>query len=226
MKRMIHWASIALLTLTLGVSAHAERVQVEIVGTVDYSVIQGGASGIRSGDRAVMSFSLDSGNYLNSEYFPTRGYRLDLSSFVLRIAGVDMTLLNPQAGSGDALFVLRDNDPQVDGFFLSLGTDDRVPLGLMIPGLSDPHEVEFGRTFGVTTTLRSLNILDAVGTYGFEHMESFQWSVGAQGNYGLEINYEQMTISAVPEPTIGAMFGLGALVLVAVVRRPARRPRA
>jgi len=226
MLRMIRWASIALFALVVGASARAEKVRVEIVGSVDYNVIQGGASGIQSGDRAVMSFDLDSDNYLNSEYFPTRGYRLDLSSFVLKIAGVDMSLAIPQGGTGDAFFVLRDNDPQVDGFFLSLGTDDRVPLALLIPGLADPHEVEFGRTFGVTSTLHSLNLLDAVGTYGFEHMESFQWSVGAQGTYGLEIIYEQMSISAVPEPTIAAMFGLGVLGLAAVVRRPARRPQA
>jgi hypothetical protein len=202
--------------------AHAAAVRVVVAGSVEYNYIQGDLSGVVAGDRAVMSFNLDSGNFLNSESFPTRGYRIDLSSFELSIGGVPMHLDLPQAGSGDALFVLRDNDPQVDGFFLSLGPDDRVPLSLHVPGLDAEHELEFGRTFSVNSTLHSLNILDAVGVYGFEHMSSYQWTLGRFGNYGLEVAYETVTISAVPEPTTQALFGLGALGLLAAVRKSRR----
>ncbi|MCV2368108.1 PEP-CTERM sorting domain-containing protein [Roseateles oligotrophus] len=210
--------AICLLALALGAPAHAVGVRVEVVGSVEYSVIQGGLSGVKAGDRAVMSFNLDSDNYLNSENFPTRGYRIDLGSFDLSIGGVHMQLDMPQAGSGDALFVLRDNDPEVDGFFLSLGPDDRVPLSLHVPGLEPEHELEFGRTFSVNTALHSLNILDAVGVYGFENMSSYQWTMGRFGNYGLEVGYEGISISAVPEPTTQALFGLGALALLGIAR--------
>jgi len=214
-----------LLAAAVSAPAMAASVRVELGGSVEYNAVQGGLSGVGAGDRAVMSFIVDSDNFLNSASFPTRGYRIDLKSFDLNIAGVHMKLEIPQAGSGDALFVLRDNDPGVDGFFLSLGTDDRVPLALRIPGLEPAHELEFGRTFSVDTTLHSLNILDAVGKYGFEDMASYQWTIGRFGNYGLEVSYETITISAVPEPSTAALLGLGALVLLgakARAKRPAR----
>jgi hypothetical protein len=209
----------SLLGIAVGAPALAAGVRVEIVGSVDYNYIQGDLSGVQSGDRAVMSFNVDSNDYLNSEYFPTRGYRIDLSSFSFSIGGVQMHLSGVQGGLGDALFVLRDNDPQVDGFFLSLGTDDRVPLALQVPGLADEHELEFGRSFDVDTPLHSLNILDAVGVYGFENMASYQWTVGRFGNYGLEVVYESISISAVPEPSTYALFAVGALGLFAAVRK-------
>jgi hypothetical protein len=213
-----------LLAVAMGAPAIADAavVRVEVVGSVEYNYIQGDLSGVVAGDRAVMSFNLDSDNFLDSESFPTRGYRIDLSSFELSIGGVQMPLSLSQAGSGDALFVLRDNDPEVDGFFLSLGTDDRVPLALQVPGLAEEHELEFGRTFDVNSSLHSLNLLDAVGVYGFENMSSYQWTVGRFGAYGLEVTYETITISAVPEPTTAALFGLGALGLLAAVRRSGR----
>jgi len=214
-----------LLAATVSLPAAAAGVRVELGGSVEYNMIQGGLAGIKPGERAVMSFMLDSGNFLDSANFPTRGYRIDLNSFDLNIGGVHMKLEAQQAGLGDAFFVLRDNDPGVDGFFMSLGTDDAVSLALRVPGLVPSHDLAFERTFTVDTTLHSLNILDAVGKYGFEDMASYQWTIGRLGTYGLEVNYETITISAVPEPSTTALLGLGALVLLGAKARAKRTAR-
>ena len=122
---------------------------------------------------------------------------------------------NPQS-FGDACFVLRDNDPHVDGFFISTGSvDDLYASDVRVPGLAPLHELSFSRTFSNETTLKSLNILDAVGTYGWENMSSYLWTLGRFGNYGAEFVPDSITISTpVPEPTTLSLLALGALVVL------------
>lgn len=201
--------------------AAATGIHVEITGTVDYNLIQGDLTGIKSGAPVVMSFNLDSDNYLNSASFPTRGYAIDLASFDLNFGGVHIALDNPQPDGVATYFVLRNNDPAVDGFFLSSGPDYPTGLSVHIPGIDTAHEVEWLRTFDVGTVLSSVNILDAVGHYGFENMSSFLWTLGVV-NPGAEVMYESITISmisAVPEPATLSLFGIGGLWLASRMRR-------
>jgi hypothetical protein len=117
--------------------------------------------------------------------------------------------------------VLRDNDPAVDGFFISLDSvENYFPLSVHIPGLIPAHELDFHVTYGSPTTLSSLNILDAVGSYGTADMSSYQWTIGRFGNPGAEYLFDKLSISAVPEPATLSLLGLGILV---VVGRRARR---
>jgi hypothetical protein len=214
--RLLLGACVAALPLF----AHATAVHVEVTGVVDYNVIKGDMRGVPSGAPVSMGFDVDSNDFVDSPSYPTRGYRIDLGSFAMTVGGVNVPIDNPQPDA-DAFFVLRNDDPAVDGFFISSGNVDyNFPVSVHIPGLAPAHELDFSRTFTGTTTLSSLNILDAVGHYGFENMSSYLWTIGRFGNPGAEYVPESITISAVPEPATLALMGLGALV---VLRRTARR---
>lgn len=219
MNRTIHLIVGAAVAATLAMPAGAVGVHVEIRGSVDYNVIRGGLSGVASGAPVVLGFDVDSTSYVDSPNFPTRGYRIDLASFDMNFGGVHLGLDNPQPWA-DAYFVLRDNDPAVDGFFMSQGNVDYpLSLSMHIPGLAPEHEFDFSRTFSNATTLNSLNILAAVGTYGFENMSSYLWTIGRFGNPGAEVVYESISITAVPEPSTLALVAIGAIVVMRRTRR-------
>lgn len=219
MLPILRLTAAAVLAATSWVPASAAGVHVEIRGSVDYNVIRGDLAGIPSGAPVVLGFDLDSSDYVDSPNFPTRGYRIDLASFDMNFGGVHIGLDNPQP-YGDAYFVLRDNDPAVDGFFMSQGSVEwPLSLTVHVPGLAPEHEFDFSRTFDNATTLHSLNILDAVGTYGFENMSSYLWTIGRFGNPGAEVAYESISITAVPEPATLALIGAGLLVVMRRARR-------
>lgn len=204
---------IACVAASLPALAHAGVVHVQITGVVDYNVIGGSMTGVVAGDPVVMAFDVDSDVFVNSPSFPTRGYSIDLSSFNMTVDGRPVTMDIPQP-SGTAYFVLRDNDPAVDGFFISPNTDLDSPLSVHIPGLAPAHELDFRATYGNTTTLSSLNILDAVGTYNFTGISVWRWDIGRFGNPGAEYIYQTLSISAepisaVPEPATLALLALG-----------------
>ncbi len=198
--------------------AQAGDYRVEVRGVVEFSVIGGALGPVPDGAPVLMRFELSSTDFQNSASFPTRGYAIELASFTLDVGGVVLTLNNPQP-SGNAFFVLRNNDPAVDGFFISPGVDLPFPLAMSIPGLNPVHEFDFSRSFSIGTALTSLNIADAVGTYGLENIGSYQWTIGRFGNPGAEFAYQSISITAVPEPASGVLLGLGALALLALRRR-------
>jgi len=81
---------------------------------VESNVIGGNQINVPDGAPVIMSFQVDSTNFLNSPSFPTRGYPINLSSFAMTAGGQPINITNPQV-SGTAYFVLRNNDPAVDG---------------------------------------------------------------------------------------------------------------
>ncbi len=205
-------------------AAQATPVKVEIDGVVDYNVIGGGLDGIPSDAPASMSFMLDSGTYVDSASFPTRGYAIDLASFSMTVGGVAIGIDIPQPGGADAYFVLRDNDPAIDGMFISLGSVDwPFPLSVHIPDLAPEHELSFEYTFADGVTLSSLDILDAVGTYGPPNVSAYLWALGRFGNNGAEFSPGSITISAVPEPQSLALMMLGGLLVAAAAHRRTKR---
>ena len=208
---------VALLGLTL-VAATAPRaaaveVRVTVAGTVDFNQIQGNQANVAGGDPVTMSFSVDSDSFVDSPNFPVRGYALDPASFQLSVGGNPIPFADPQP-FGPAYFVLRDNDPAVDGFFLSRNIDVPQPVSVNIPGLTQVHELNFSRTFNDGAPLPSLDILDALGTYGTENLSVFDWSVGLFGNAGGSYNYESITLAAVPEPASLGFVGVAGLALL------------
>jgi len=200
--------------------AAAVPVHVEVTGVVDYNVIRGDMSVVNSGDPVVMGFDIDSNVYVDSASFPTRGYVIDAASFAMSVGGVPVLFDDPQPVP--AYFVLRDNDPAVDGFFMSGGSVDLpFPTTVHIPGLVPEHELDFLSTFTNGTTLTSLNILDAVGTYGTDNLSVYNWTIGRFGNPGAEYVYRTITITAVPEPGTLALMALG---MLGVAGLSGRRP--
>lgn len=222
--KMLTRSITAAIVVAVPLVAQAVGVRVQVDGVVDYNVIKGGLAGIPSGASTSMSFMVDSGAFVDSGSYPTRGYTIDLSSFSMTVGGVPISIDIPQPDGYQAYFVLRNNDPAIDGFFLSLGDVDwPFALSAHIPDLVPAHELEFQYTFADGDTLTSLDILDAVGTYGPPNVSSYQWTLGRFGNVGAEFMPESITITAVPEPASALLMALGGLGLLQLGRRRAGR---
>jgi hypothetical protein len=102
---------------------------------------------------------------VNSASFPTRGYVIAEDQFTLTLGPVTVGLQDPFPAGQQPFFVLRDNDPAVDGFFVSTNVDFPNGLPLDEPGGLDPF-FRLGCELGYTgDTLSSLDILDALGVY-------------------------------------------------------------
>lgn len=203
-------ATLAALGLAAGTAA-ATPVLVEIHGDVYFNGINDGTlSAVNAGETVVYSFTVDSNNFVDGS-FPTRGYAIDLESFALTFSGGTTIGLN-DGFAGPAYFVLRDNDPAVDGFFLSQGLD--FPSGM--PLNQAGRFGDFAATFSVSYPedfLPSLDILDAVGYYDFTGLSVFGMGIDDGPIEGvLGIDYNHMTITAVPAPSALALIGLGGLV--------------
>ena len=177
--------------------ARAEVVQVEILGTVDYNVYASGPfAGVPSGAPAALRFQVDSNNFLNSASFPTRGYVITQASFTFQAGAASTTLYSPFPAGQTPYFVLRNNDPAVDGFFISMGTDFPAPLPLQ-------YNANAGMNFLVTyggTTLNSLDILSAVGTYTFAGISVFDWRISVGPGDPMGMIFDTITISVLPAP--------------------------
>ena len=205
-------------------AASAEIIQVDIVGQVDFGGLPFGQwQDVVPGDTAVMSFQLDSDNFVDSGTFPTRGYEIDQESFVLTLDGISGGLLDPYPAGETPFFVLRDNDPAVDGFFLASSPDVAFPNGVT---MAEPAGIEdnFTGLFQATyegDVLDSLDILDAVGTYTFDGLTVFNWGLEDGPFQPMGFIFDSFTISVVPAPSSAGLLAMGAL---ACARR--RRARA
>lgn len=195
-------------------------VFVTVTGTVEGNFIRNSPidrDHVTAGSPVLMTFELDSSDYLDSGLYPVRGYAIDHSSFSLLMNGIDVGLENPYPAGQTPYFAIRDNDPGVDGFMLTSFVDTSFPEGLPTdePGVFG----QFFDSFYVTyegTRLPSLDILDALGTYDYTGLQVFNWTMddGAYGPNAMYINFEQMTIT--PEP---ATLSLLSLSVVGLVRR-------
>ncbi len=176
MKTMLMLFMIALLASP---AAMAETYTVEIIGTVEFNQVSTGMfADVMSGDAVLIEFNLDSEAYLDSETYPTRGYVIDLMSYWLHMGSVTVGLQDPFPDGMIPYFCLRNNDPAVDGFFVSSGGVD-WPSSLPVnePAALDPF---FGSVFSVgygEETLASLDIADAVGTYDYDGLTNFYFGV-------------------------------------------------
>lgn len=183
---------VALLAIT--VPASAEMYSVVITGSVDFSQVSFGQfADVVSGDPIVVELMVDSDDFIDSASFPTRAYAI--TDFDVTIGGIAVGFQDPYPAGLTPYFVIRDNDPAVDGFFLSHGTD--FPTGLFI---DEPANVDdfFGVSFNVTyggELLDSLDIAGATGTYDFDGLTVFGFALTDGPFEAMFFIYEQMTIT-------------------------------
>lgn len=186
--------------LGLAAITQAQTVRVVVTGEVESNGFTTGTyAGVPSGAPVTMTIDLDATNFLDSAALPgrTRGYRFFADTFSLQIGAVATTLTPSAVG----FFVVRNDDPRVDGFFISQGTD----IDTMVPLAMTPTNfgIAFSRTFNnplpppaLDPTLPSVDILDAVGSWGFENISSYNFTVERNENITpMILAYQTITIS-------------------------------
>ena len=194
-------------------AARAETVTVEINGSVEWNqIVAPPLGGAHVGDAAKLTFTLDSNNWVNNPQFPTRGYPIDVTSFKLSFPTFDIGLQNPYPTGQTPYFVIRNNDPAVDGFFVSTGTGNFQGVPLTQAGAFGQLANEFHVTYE-GTRLSSLDVLGALGQYNYTGLTVFNWTIDDGPLNPLGIVFSNMTIS-VPEPGMTAAFGLALPLLV------------
>ena len=189
--------------------AEAEIVLVEIAGTVEFNQVAAPPIGsLGAGTSVVLSFLLDSDDFANSPTYPTRGYVIDQASFSLAGGGVSVGLQSPFPAGEVPYFVIRNDDPAVDGFFIARSVDFPIGVPLGQAGFFERFSHDFSVTYG-GGLLESLDILDAVGTYAYDGLKGYNWTIDDGPASPVSIGFESISISVVPAPATVAMLLLG-----------------
>ena len=204
----------AITATTFAAPTHADIVQVDVVGSVDFGSFPFPTSWgpFGSGDPVTMSFQLDSDNFVDSGVFPVRGYEVIQSSFDLSINGNSVGLAAMQPFGATPYFVLRNDDPAVDGFFLGTSIDG-FPNGIATAepgGIADNLDTLFSATYE-GTRLDSLDILGAVGTYDFTGLSVFNWGLEDAFVQPVGFIFDEWTINVVPTPSALALLSFAGL---------------
>lgn len=184
--------------------ASADIVHIRVTGIVEWNMFPAGVGvwgGLPAGSPVIMEMDVDSTNFVNSPNWPCRGYPPVPGTFSMRIGGISAPLLG---GVNLAYWVVRNDDPRADGFLFSRMVDfpAEVLLNIGVPS----YGVDFLRTFdgippgpvGGDPTLSSLDILDAQGSWGFENLSVYNFTV-QRGEFSVPIGieYRTLTIQAV-----------------------------
>lgn len=190
--------------------ARAELVTVRITGNVAFNgITTAPLNAVAAGNGVEMTFTVDSNNFVDGIPGDTRGYVIDQPSFALSFSTpVSVGLLNPFPAGETPYFTLVDGFPVSDGFFVS--TSPISPGGVPISQTPLQANLDLGY---VGSTLSSLNIMDALGTYNFTGLTraSFTlWRVFPD-NAVMEINFNDLTIA--PEPATVLLASLGLLLV-------------
>ncbi len=215
---------LAALSTFAAVPASAFYARITVIGEVEFNQINSGTLGDAvSGDAVEFSFLVDARDFVDSTNFPTRGFIIDPDSFSLSFAGgPSIGLVNPSSPSDTPLFVIRNDDPAVDGFFLGNNVDG-FPNGIALDeaGIFEQFRLNFSVTYG-DDPLPSLNVLDATGVYDFAGLTVFGMSILDGPFDAMGMVFEQMTIEKVVIPIPAAWLMM--LSALAVLTRWRRAP--
>jgi len=184
---------------------------VTATGMVFFNSIGDGSLGtVGNGETATMTLGLDTNDFFDSVPGDLRGYVI--SSFDLSFSGGASV---GAAGGNTNYFTLVDGFPVSDGFFVAGSAVS--PGGVEL----DQSPYFFDLNLGYDgSTLGSLDIADAFGTYEFNGLTRFSmniWSVFPD-NVRLGMDFSSLTI--IPAPGAMTLLGLGGLA--ATRRRRAR----
>lgn len=153
------------------------------------------------GDSITISFELEFADPVDSDTLPIRGYPIDQDSFTITSSGgVSFGIRSPYPAGATPMFVIRDNDPAVDGFFLSESIGGLPsPINTDQDGVLGDFEARFSVTY-TGGTLSSLSVFDAIGEYDFTGLTVF----------GMGINdgfFEDVVVIDFTGMSIGAVIG-------------------
>jgi hypothetical protein len=198
-----------LAAITLATAGTAQIVDVRLTGQVEYNQISSGPLGqVSSGQPVEVTFQFDASNFVNSPSFPTRGYPISNSSFVMTLGTTTVGLQSPFPVGQTPYFALRNNDPAVDGFFISTVVDFPVGVPLNVPSGTSNFRFDFLVTYG-GSTLSSLNVEDAAGTYDFTGLSVFNMTIDSGPFQPLGMTFEKLEIT--PQVQCGfTPYGVGA----------------
>lgn len=192
--------------LFVAAGAHADVVMVDATGTVVFNgITTPPLNGVTAGETAVVSFEVDSNNFVDGVPGDTRGYVIDQPSFALAFSGgVSVGLLSPFPAGQTPYFTLVEGFPVSDGFFVS--TSNVSPGGVPIEQTPIQFNLDLGYDGG---TLTSLDILDAQGTYGFGGLTRFAFNLWriVPDNVILDIEFASLTIQAQPTAADASSWG-------------------
>lgn len=203
---------LVVLITFVATGARAEIVTVSAEGTVAFNAVSTAPlNAVGSGDRATLTFQVDSNVFVEGVPGDTRGYEIIQPSFSLAFDAppVSVGLLSPFPDGQTPYFTLVEGFPISDGFFVS--TTPLSPGG--VPISQSPLAMDLDLGYG-GSTLGSLNILDALGTYDFTGLTRFSFALwqASPDNVRMGIDFSRLTI--IPEPaTISLTTVLGLVVL-------------
>ena len=212
MKRTSQIVTLAMAALFLPGLVLGVPVDVTITGDVVFNEIADPPlSGVNPGDSVVLSFTVDSDDFMDGIPGATGGYVIDHGTFSLAFdTPVELGLIPFPAGL-TPFFGLVDGYTSFDGFFVS--QDPSSPNGM--PLEQQPYNVWFSAEYELDT-LGSLDILDALGTYDLDGLTShvFYLSRFDPVDVNLEIEFEQITLEVGSDVPATSMWGVLILTLV------------
>lgn len=199
------------------VTARADIVTVQTTGQVTFNgITTAPLNGVAVGNTAVMSFTVDSNNFVDGIPGDVRSYPIIQASWSLSFqpSAVSVGLLNPFPAGQTPYFSLVEGFPVSDGFFMSTSTTS--PGGVPISQTPLQANLDLGY---VGTTLTSLDILQAFGTYNFTGLTRFGFNLWQTipDNVRLDMDFQQLTIT--PEPTGLAVPAIAGIIALARRRR-------
>ena len=197
----IHFVLFLLATFCLSCCIGNQRLEgelyeVTLTGEVEFNLVSFGVLGsAKPGDSVGITFVVDEMEFVDSPNFPTRGYAIDLQSFVLDFGGGNaISLQEPFPSDQTPFFVIRNNDPAVDGFFVATNID--FPVG--VPINQAGQFTQFINNFSVTyqgDQLNSLDIRNAEGSYDFDGLSVFNWTIDDGPFNATGFIFEQLIIT-------------------------------
>ena len=193
--------SVLIATFLVASAAPASTINVSAMGSVIFNGIgDPPLSGVGGGETAVVSFTVDSNNFVEMLPGDVRAYEIDPASFQLSFSGgVSVGLLNPLPGP--AYFAIVEGFPVSDGFFVSsfATSPGGVPL--------EQEPFNFNLDLGYDgSTLTSLDIIDAKGHYAFDGLTRFGMNLWAifPDNVALEMDFQELWIENEPVSVDGS----------------------
>jgi hypothetical protein len=171
-----------------------QTVRVTFTGKVEYNQINPAPLGnVGAEENVTLTFLLDSDDFVDSPSFPTRGYAIAIGSFSLAFDSATLGLQKPFPPAQTPYFVLRDNDPAVDGFLVSTSNENPIGVPIAQPGIFGQFINNTYVTYG-GGELSSLDILGALGSYDFSGLTVYNWTVDDGPFNPLGVEFQSLVI--------------------------------